>query len=478
MNSLSKLVYNNTIIKIRDGEFNALDLFVSVGKSNYEYEYDENVYMNKEDINCYFDEPHQREMVDFINNYYAMLNPIVPVDDFIINNKYNIILGSWFWCLWKPILQKEHIFINKNVLLFLLKGILMDDDIIIGNLINGDCETLPDTDMLKLELKSLLDDNKICYLLLDQLPDETEPIWFSLSARNFKLFILNEINISKYVRNCYLIIEEIYNDYTEIQKTHDQLIADFVLSQQIEMNKFIDLLSIQHKYETKLLRNEIQQKKNIIIKLTQLTLDETPIEKNEWIYVAGNEFYAKNNYFKLGGCDVSLKDRIASYNTNKNIQDQLHCVFKLQVYNYRIIEREFSLYFNRHRVHGNKDLYHMCLREMIYWICHINDSKVANIVNLNAPGARETMYNNALQSSVQLRFIGVEEDNDTIDIVTHPNAITLVKQQLILFNRMEFHINEFKTFLELNNFTVPNRLVLCKMLREHFTEYTCIPTHN
>lgn len=108
------------------------------------------------------------------------------------------------------------------------------------------------------------------------------------------------------IRDYYLALEQVMIDYlryTSRVTAHNQLIKSSQLEQQVEQYKA-----------------EMDQLKSFQVELAELSLDTTPVELSEYVYVLTSKRYYPLNLFKIGKT-INLKGRLSVYNTGNVLAD-------------------------------------------------------------------------------------------------------------------------------------------------------------
>ena len=111
---------------------------------------------------------------------------------------------------------------------------------------------------------------------------------------------------AKQIRNYYLTLEQIlidYLKYTNQVVVHNQNIESDKLKQSIEQYKI-----------------QMDQLKTVQDDLLSLSIDTTPIELTEYVYILTSKRYYALNLFKIGKT-INLKNRLSTYNTGNALAD-------------------------------------------------------------------------------------------------------------------------------------------------------------
>jgi len=206
--------------------------------------------------------------------------------------------------------------------------------------------------------------------------DRPRKRWLIMDNKNFKEAIMSlATKRSKEIRKYYLLLEELvqlYGAYTR----------------KFQENK------LQAQLKSK--EEELNEVKEYTIVLEELMIKDDPKIKNQVIYIATTELYAKNNLFKVGGVDSQdkLKSRLCSYNTGRIKEDLFYYSDTFMVSDYHQIEIRLKDLIGRFRNKKEKEMYrlhYIDLRYIVDYLCqHYSDevdevnSKLAQfIANLN-----------------------------------------------------------------------------------------------
>jgi hypothetical protein len=180
---------------------------------------------------------------------------------------------------------------------------------------------------------------------------------------------------SKEIRKYYLLLEELvqlYGAYTSLFKLK------------------------QGEKEKNDLKIELEEAKEYAIVLGELMIKDEPKLKNQIVYIATTELYAKNNLFKLGGIDSidKLKSRLCTYNTGRVKEDLSNYSDTFTVADYHQVESRLRDLLGRFRNKKEKEMYRLHytdLRYIVEYLCNhyseevdeVNSKLSQFIANLN-----------------------------------------------------------------------------------------------
>ncbi len=235
--------------------------------------------------------------INNISNSYDSSSPIdlLNINEFIDNYQYDID-KLYIDKFWNSINSNEWISIDDNLLKW----------------IGYNC--IRDTDNKKSYIKLLERhfDINIDYKMInkDSLVnrDHMVPnIWMIINPNIFKqTLMMLHTERAKQIRNYYLTLEQIlidYLKYTNQVVIHNQNIESDKLKQSIEQYKI-----------------QMNQLKTVQDDLLSLSIDTTPIELTEYVYILTSKRYYALNLFKIGKT-VNLKNRLSTYNTGNALAD-------------------------------------------------------------------------------------------------------------------------------------------------------------
>jgi mRNA-degrading endonuclease YafQ of YafQ-DinJ toxin-antitoxin module len=199
--------------------------------------------------------------------------------------------------------------------------------------------------------------------------DRPRKRWIIMDPKNFKKAIMKlKTKRRDDIQDYYLLLEELvqlYGAYT-------------------------------HKFKENKLKEELKEAKEYSVVLEELMIKDEPKMKNQVVYIATTELYAKNNLFKIGGVDAQdkLKSRLCTYNTGRIKEDLFYYSDTFMVSDYHQIESRLKDLMGRFRNKKEKEMYRLHYSDTRYivdYLCqHYSDevdevnSKLAQFIsNLN-----------------------------------------------------------------------------------------------
>jgi phage anti-repressor protein len=154
----------------------------------------------------------------------------------------------------------------------------------------------------------------------------------------------------------------------------------------IELEKvFKFYLEYQNEYNKK----QLEEKENIInnqkeelkqfINIQQKTVK--PLIKEEYVYIATNKLNSKNNIFKIGKSNISLKNRLSNFNINALLDNEFYYTFVCKCHNSRMLESLLHNYLKPF-LYKNElfQLHHEPLLKIVKEIC-LHYDVLTNTVN-------------------------------------------------------------------------------------------------
>lgn len=200
--------------------------------------------------------------------------------------------------------------------------------------------------------------------------------WLIMEPDNFKEAIMSlTTKKSKEIRKYYLQLEklvQLYGAYTYKFKENQ-------LNAQIKAKN-----------------EELEEAKEYAIVLGELMVKDEPKTKNQVVYIATTELYAKNNLFKVGGIESidKFKSRLCTYNTGRVSEDLFYYSDTFMVSDYHQIESRLKDLLSCFRNKKEKEMYRLHytdLRYIVDYLCNhyseevdeVNSKLAQFIANLN-----------------------------------------------------------------------------------------------
>lgn len=175
------------------------------------------------------------------------------------------------------------------------------------------------------------------------------PAPIMVSSRTFKKSLMMiRTQRAREIRDYYLLIEEIFLDYTR----YTQLIGSH--NHQIEINQYKGRL------------DELETLKNIRI-------DDTPIKYDEYVYVLTTEKYYNLNLFKIGKT-TSLKGRLVSYNTGVALSsDEYFYIYSIKTCDSRALEKQLHRLLSN--FHSKKEWFRINPTDLLKMLMYVDSQQ-------------------------------------------------------------------------------------------------------
>ncbi|CCU55915.1 N1R/p28-like protein [Choristoneura rosaceana entomopoxvirus 'L'] len=305
---------------------------------------------------------------EYLQNYELAIrykfNPnIINIFEFINQNNYNLVLGTWFKDIWYPLFNQKDILITNNILSFIFNGIP----------VGGPAPPL-DYRNIKKKFKDILHHHNIIYKIINyeqiknqfnyyinNIKNDTISIspnnlnkitWFIMSVRNFKSLLMKlNTKIAQEIREYYITIEEILYDYSNYTNNYYREIEKLKLLE--EQNKLKEIENINA--QLKIQKEEAERKS---LKLKEKLIEEKKHKIEQVIYVSTSQSYSAQNRFKIGGVDniTLLKPRLSTYNSRSAEGDEWYYSHIKKVNNYKQFENRFWSVMSSFRDKKDKEI--------------------------------------------------------------------------------------------------------------------------
>jgi prophage antirepressor-like protein len=196
--------------------------------------------------------------------------------------------------------------------------------------------------------------------------------------------------------------------------------GEFHLQEQIAIKtKEIEKFAIQKEKLEEAVGQRYTQLEEQNLKITKLEEENiqwkqsvenlSEMKKEHVLYIATTNQYSRMNYFKVGGVSdkLSLKGRLAIYNTGRPKEDLYFYVNIFQCNNFRSLENLISNSFKPHKLDRDKEMYNLSYSDLEHWIELFVEDSNKYIDALNT--SRAELFANARSVFVKLEPLIIEQ---------------------------------------------------------------------
>jgi hypothetical protein len=191
--------------------------------------------------------------------------------------------------------------------------------------------------------------------------------YYIVTGRTYKRLIIRATTQKGIeARDYYLKVEELADQMRKyIILMHEHLSAK--MKEELA-EKHVQLL--RQEEELKLVTTRLEEQKMVSRQLGTFIATTTKREANERIYIATNDWYAAQGFYKVGGSESQalLKCRRSSYNTARHPDDPMYYVYIIGVHNYKDVEKRLSYLLSGYLVESSKELYAMRFESLVEFV--------------------------------------------------------------------------------------------------------------
>ena len=323
-----------------------------------------------------------------INNNIININqPILTIKELLnkLNYKYNDIFLDKFWqnikdniwiyiddCMLKYMgYNSIEIFKEKQNYYDLIKR-NFEENIDFKYINSKEFKLFLSTHEVLIENNEFNEHNKVKHLIIS-------PDCFKESL------MLLQTSKSKEIKKYYIELEKVFKFYLEYQNKYREL--------EIE-NKKLEIENKKLEIENK--NQELEEKENIINKQKDKIMDMevefefTKLEIDEFIYIATNNTYHKQNVYKIGRSG-RLNKRTKQFNTFFVNGHKMQYIYIYQCHNSRILEQLLFTCLSNYRYCKINELFNIKLDKLFYLIENIN-MKYTDIINFTNKICLDTIF--------------------------------------------------------------------------------------
>lgn len=165
--------------------------------------------------------------------------------------------------------------------------------------------------------------------------------------------------------NYYLLLEKTYKMYTDYEK-------QLMKKQQAQQAQQLEQQAQQLEQKD----HELRKQELYTNKLKDIVINIKSRQKDQIIYIATTEAYAKQNRFKIGGVKSRghLKSRLNTYNCGRPVGDKMYYALITETTDYHHLEQRVSKILGDHKDKKEAEMYHVHYDSLKPWIEYLTDN--------------------------------------------------------------------------------------------------------
>jgi uncharacterized C2H2 Zn-finger protein len=317
-----------------------------------------------------------------LNNIINLNNSILTIKELLNKINYNLD-NLYIDRFWNSIQDDKWIYLDNDLILWLdYKDIKIGKEKIIKFLKLH----FKDFEDYKILNNSQFNINNFCFTgVVEQNINEEKrgahnKQYITVSPDCFKeLCMYVGTSKSKEIKKYYIELEKVFKFYLEYQ------------------NKYRELELEKNKKELENKNQELEEKDNIINKQKDKIMDMevefefTKLESNEFIYIATNNTYHKQNVYKIGRSG-RLNKRTKQFNTFFVNGHKMQYIYIYQCHNSKILEQLLFTCLSNYRYCKINELFNIKLDKLLYLIENIN-IKYTDIINFTNKICLDPLFN-------------------------------------------------------------------------------------
>lgn len=236
--------------------------------------------------------------------------------------------------------------------------------------------------------------------------------------------------------------------------------------------------------------DELHKQERFTNKLRDMVITMKARQKDQIIYIATTNAYAKQNRFKVGGVKsrAHLKTRLATYNSGRPVGDKMYYAFITETTDYHHLEQRISKILGDHKDTNEAEMFNVhydSLQPLIEYLADRFDEEIQHHRKLFENLIKETIEKvptipePIILNGAEFRRIKDGEvvltqkiDFDAMDNEARKDFVTNLFEQFLIFNPTELTRKDFEEFVAKSGtkFNKKNLWVITKETAKQFNK--------